>query len=399
MNEIAPSPLIELHRQANAETQPYDTLEIVTTFGEPQAEYAAIRKAAALVDLPQRGVIELTGPDRHEFLNNLISNQVFDKAAKAGLPAGRWMYAFLLNLKGRVVADLNVIETASATLLETDVRLVSMLAGLLDRYLFAEKVKIRPATDLYEIALHGAGALKLLADEGMVENLSAGEVKECRLIGIPVTVWRDDVCGVAGLNLLLPRDRTTDVWQHLLTRYGGEISLGKRLLRPIGWAAFNATRIEAGRPLFGIDFDLAPPSMPGKKAEASDDAEPRPAGVLPAETSLLERAVSFTKGCYLGQEVVARMHARSQVARKLVGLRMEDDALPIAGAHLLDDQQNIVGVVTSSTMSPILSDAAIALGMVRKPHFENGAKLRVAAEGAVRTAVVTALPFVHQEIA
>lgn len=395
-----PSPLLALHQQSNAETQGYDTIEIVSTFGEPQAEYAAIRNRVGLIDLPQRSVIELTGRDRHAFLNNLITAELVDKSSKTPAVAGRWRYAFLLNLKGRVVADLNVIELGDRTLIETDARLVPMLVGLLDRYLFAEQVKLRSlAGEAYEIALHGPSSEAVLRAEGVDDAIAAGEVKVVSIIGVLVTIWRDDVCGVPGLNLIVPADRVVDLWQHLVARHGQETAIGKRTLRPVGWAAFNATRIEAGRPLFGIDFELAPPSMPGKKAEATDDAEPRPVGVLPAETSLLDRAVSFTKGCYLGQEVVARMHARGQVARKLVGLRMNDDALPIAGSQVFDAQQNVVGVVTSSTMSPILSDAAIALALVRKPHFDTGASVFVPAEGAVRQATVTALPFYAKETA
>src|SRR5688500_18548493 len=105
------NPLLDLHRQANAETQPYGEIEIVSTFGEVQAEYAAIRKGSGMMDLPQRGFIELTGKDRLTFLNNLISNQTYDKQAKAGLSAGQGVYAFLLNAKsGRIIADINVIE-------------------------------------------------------------------------------------------------------------------------------------------------------------------------------------------------------------------------------------------------------------------------------------------------
>src|SRR3954469_18694905 len=100
-----PNPLYALHEQAGAEFQAYADLQIVSTFGEPQAEYAAIRKAAALVDQPQRGVLELTGRDRLEFLNNLLTNQTWDKSAKQGLAAGRGVYAFFLNLKGRITAD------------------------------------------------------------------------------------------------------------------------------------------------------------------------------------------------------------------------------------------------------------------------------------------------------
>src|SRR5205807_8530340 len=128
------------------------------------------------------------------------------------------------------------------------------------------------------------------------------------------------------------------VWMNLLTKFAQPGETGKRGLRPIGWAAFNAARIEAGRPIFGIDFDES---------------------VLPAETGQFNRAVSVTKGCYLGQEIVARMHARQQVARQLAGIRMDSDALPIAGAKIFDDASNEIGGVTSSTLSPVLSNVAI----------------------------------------
>src|ERR1041385_8126806 len=120
-----PNPLLALHKQNEdgAEFQPYgESLEIVSTFGQPQAEYSAIRKAAALMDLPQRAVLELTGKDRLAFLNNLLTNQTWDKAAKRGLEPGAGVYAFFLNLKGRIVADMNVLELPSGqrTLLEMD---------------------------------------------------------------------------------------------------------------------------------------------------------------------------------------------------------------------------------------------------------------------------------------
>ncbi len=385
------NPLLTQHNAANAETQPYDQIEIVSTFGQPQAEYAAIRKSAGLIDLPQRGLLELTGKDRHAFLNNLISNQTFDKTVKTPLPAGTVRYAFLLNLKGRVALDMNVIELGDRTLLDLDVRLVDMLAKLLDRYLFAEQVKITSKVGaLHQIALHGPKVDEILA----IEGLGAAEaVSSQRLIGIDIILWRKNLCGVPGVNLILPANQAITIWNHLIERHGGEIELGKRLLRPVGWAAFNAARIEAGTPIFGIDFELAEPSIPGAKPKPDDDAAPRPQGVLPAETGLLDQAVSFTKGCYLGQEIVARMHARGQVARKLVGLKVEDDALPIAGEHVFDEQENQIGVITSSTMSPVLSDAAIALALVRKPHFDPGKIVVVPAEGKMRKAQVVPLPF------
>ena len=141
------------------------------------------------------------------------------------------------------------------------------------------------------------------------------------------------------------------------------------------WAAFNACRIEAGRPIFGIDFDDS---------------------ILPAETGQMGRAVSLTKGCYPGQEIVARMHARQQVAKQLVGIKMDDEALPIAGAPIYDANQNAVGAITSSTISPILSGAAIGLGYVKRPLFAIGTKLLIPAEGQMRGATVMETPFVRE---
>src|SRR3712207_691622 len=106
MPDALPNPLREIHAQAGAEFQPYAELEIVTTFGEPQAEYSAIRKGCGLLDAPQRGILELTGKDRLPFLNNLLTNQTWDKSAKAGLAAGAGVYAYYLNAKGRIVAEI-----------------------------------------------------------------------------------------------------------------------------------------------------------------------------------------------------------------------------------------------------------------------------------------------------
>src|SRR5690348_8108022 len=93
---LLPNPLYSLHQQAEAEVQPYADLEIVSTFGEPQAEYAALHKSCGMMDLPQRGVLDLSGKDRLAFLNNLITNQVWTRESKSGLPAGQGVYAFFL---------------------------------------------------------------------------------------------------------------------------------------------------------------------------------------------------------------------------------------------------------------------------------------------------------------
>src|SRR3954462_10469369 len=125
MSTIASNPLLASHEAANAEFQAYAEVQIVSTFGQPQAEYSAIHKACGMMDLPQRGIIELSGKDRLTFLNNLLTNQTFDKQTKTGLGAGAGVYAFLLNAKtGRIVVDVNVLELGDRTLLELDGRLI-----------------------------------------------------------------------------------------------------------------------------------------------------------------------------------------------------------------------------------------------------------------------------------
>src|SRR5687767_6290768 len=160
---LLPNPLHDLHGRAGAEFQDYAGVEIVSTFGEPQAEYAAVRKACALFDLPQRGILELTGKDRLPFLNNLLTNATWNKDSKTPLAAGQGVYAFLLNKQGRVITDINVIERGDRTLLELDARLVEQLRKALDTYLFIEKVQLASRVGaLHEIALHGPGASAVL---------------------------------------------------------------------------------------------------------------------------------------------------------------------------------------------------------------------------------------------
>src|SRR5258706_8500194 len=158
---LVPNPLHDLHEQANAEFQAYAQVQIVSTFGEPQAEYAAIRKSAALLDEPQRGILEVSGSDRFAFLNNLLTNKTWDKEKKSGLAAGSGVYAFFLNTKGRIVADLHAIETGERMLLDMDARMVEPLRAAFDKFLFREQVKMTSRVgSLQTLSLHGPGAPK-----------------------------------------------------------------------------------------------------------------------------------------------------------------------------------------------------------------------------------------------
>jgi folate-binding protein YgfZ len=351
-------PLDFLHRQTTAEFQRYADIEIVTTFGNMPAEYSAIRKGAGRMNRPQRAILELTGPDRLDFLNRLLTNQTYDKAVKIGLAAGKGVYAFLLNSKGRIASDVNVLELGDRTWLELDRRLLESTRQTLDKYLIGDNATLSSrAGELHEIGIYGPKAPAAL-------NLpEMGQLDSTRLTiaGAEAVVFRDDICGSPGFHLIVPTSSAAAVWNSLE-------------LRPVGWAAFNTARIEAGRPLMGIDFDDT---------------------ILPAEIGpvQLARGVSFTKGCYLGQEIVARMHARGQIAKQLVGIRMEGDALPVAGSQIYDAAANAIGGITSSTISPVLSNAAICLGYVKKAFIAAGTELSIPAEGAMRKGRVQELGF------
>ncbi|MBC7785860.1 MAG: aminomethyl transferase family protein [Burkholderiales bacterium] len=374
------NPLLDLHRQAEAEFQAYGPAEIVSTFGEPQAEYGAVRKACGMIDQPQRAIVEISGKDRLTFLNNLLTNQTWDKQSKSGPAGGSGVYAYLLHAKnGRIMLDTNVLERGDRTLLDIDRRLVQLFIAALSKYHFAEAIEIHDRSpEFRQIALHGPGSVSLLeqaCDGSVILPTAQLHSTSARILGHEIVAWRDDICAVPGFHLIVETAQVRAIWMQLLTRFSAGAEIGKRPLRPIGWAAFNATRIEAGRAMFGIDFDET---------------------FLPAETGRLQmaRAVSFTKGCYPGQEIVARMHARSQVARQIVGFKMDDEALPIAGAQIFDEQSNVIGAVTSSTISPILSGASIGLALVKRSHTDAGKSVQIPAEGSIRTARVVELPFI-----
>jgi aminomethyltransferase len=371
-----PNPLHHLHAIAPAEFQPYADIDIVSTFGLPQLEYSAIRKACGLMDLPQRGILELAGKDRLSFLNSLLTNQTWNKDSASGLTAGQGAYAFFLNGKGRIVTDVNVLELGDRTLLEMDGRMVEPVRQMLDKYIFREDVRMTDRVGtLYEIALHGPGGKAVLQHIAASVPGELAPLASCAaaIWGIPAVVWRDDATAAPGYHLVLPLQEVAAVWTRLVGEFADRPDPANRLLRPVGWAAFNATRIEAGRPIFAIDFTDA---------------------ILPAETGQFDRAVSLTKGCYLGQEIVARMHARGQLAKRLAGIRMENDALPIAGAPIHDAAANQIGAVTSSTLSPVLSNTAICLGYLKKPFFAEGTEVTIPAEGAMHKGRVVKTPFV-----
>jgi glycine cleavage system aminomethyltransferase T len=229
--------------------------ELVATYGEPESEYAAIRRGAGIFDSPHRGTILITGRDRRDFLNRMVTQELKD------LRDGIVKPTFWLNRKGRIEADLLLIELSDRMIVDVDVYRAAYTAKTLNDFLFSEDVVIADVTgEFHHLAVHGPHAQRILAaTAGETPPLDDMRAQGVSVAGVDVIVARRDQTGEVGLELIVPYEQAEKVWETLLggdeTQGGG----GDRV-RPVGWFALNIARIEAGTPLYGIDF--GPENLP-----------------------------------------------------------------------------------------------------------------------------------------
>lgn len=371
MTESTPqSPLHARFESSDALLLPYGpaghTVDVIGAFQEVGLEYAALRKSAVLFDQPHTGVLLVRGSDRLAFLNNMITQKVID------LAPGQTRRSFWLSRKGRIDADLTVIAREDHLVILLDHHLAAPTAGALTNYLFSEDCTIEDATAGFScLSLHGPAAPAVLAAAAgnpALASLEPGANAAATIAGAPVVIDRDDLTGDPGLTIIAPRDQAEAVYDALLAPDANGTAP-----KPCGWFAINTARIEAGRPLFNLDF--APDS-------------------LPAESGIIHERVDFRKGCYLGQEVVARMDARKARKQGLAAVRLDDETTGASGAappplpgvgdrafSADDPEGNPVGAVTSSTISPMLSAAPVFFAMLRDAETAPGTRLLVEAEG------------------
>ncbi|KPK66288.1 MAG: hypothetical protein AMS21_02770 [Gemmatimonas sp. SG8_38_2] len=305
-------------------------LEAPADFGDWRAEYAALVESCVLVARADRSVVRVEGERGAEMLNGLLTNQLADLE-------GSGRHAMLLTPRGRVLTDMRVLPYADCLLLDVP---RSGLGNLLDafrKYLPPLYARFEDASsELLQLGVYGPAAAAA-ASAVLDGKLPAGHlsVKETEVDGEPLLMIRDHRFAGDGLEIIAPHDRA--------------VQLGERLLRAVsesggrtaGSRALEVGRVEWGIPSYGIDID-----------ESN----------FVQETGLEELAVSYDKGCYLGQEVVARVHFRGHVNRLLRSLKFLD-ALPATGAQLVVGEKD-VGVVTSSVESPEFGP--IGLGYVRR---------------------------------
>ena len=323
--------------------------------------YTAARERAGLVDRTNLARIVVSGADRASFLQGLLTNDV------VALQPGQGCYAAYLTAQGRMIADLHLYELGDVMLITLHRDVKDTVMAKLDQVIFSEDVQLGDVTDTFgQVAVIGPQAasavasvfalpietLTGLADHGNLRTLWNGQ---------PAIVTRAGDTGEPGFDLFVERAHSDALTRALMTAGAVEVDP----------AAADAIRIESGVPLFHRDMD--------------EDT-------IPLEAGIESRAISFSKGCYIGQEVVIRVLHRGhgRVARKLVGLRIEGDRVPAAGAPIrVGDRE--AGRITSSTWSPALQQP-IALGYVHRDFIEPGAKVSV--DGVA--AAVTALPFVSE---
>jgi tRNA-modifying protein YgfZ len=369
---MTPSPLHAKFAGSDALLIPYglgaDTVDVVGAFEEVGIEYAAIRKGCVLFDMPHVGTVEVRGSERLAFLNSMITQRVID------LEADLSRRSFWLNRKGRIEADIRLCGREGRVLLSLDRHLAGPTAESLGGFVFSEDAEVVDiSSESHRMSLHGVAALAVLAAASGSEeaaSLEPGRNMALQIAGVDVIADREDLTGDPGVELCMPTEHARGVYEELLRLRADASSV-----KPAGWFALNTARIEAGQPMFNTDF-------------AGDN--------LPMETGVIGSRVDFKKGCYLGQEVVARMDARKVRKRGLVALRVmpgQDGqaALPSQGdrVYAADDVGgSVIGSVTSSTLAPMVSGASVAFAMLRDQETKPGTEVVLSAEGKPARAVV-----------
>jgi tRNA-modifying protein YgfZ len=314
----------------------------MTSLDTLATDYRAITETRGLIDRSERGKLALSGADAASFLQGQVTNDV------EGLAPGEGCYAAFLTPKGKMLGDVRVLATADELLLDTERVALQALFNMIRRFSLG-----------YQVELH-----KRTLERGLLSLIGPDSARAAGVEELPL---EEHAHALVTIGDTAVRAIRTDVGIDLLCDCADTEALRERLADagavPVGEAAVECLRIEHGRPRYGIDLDDS---------------------VIPQEAGLNDRAVSFTKGCYVGQETVARLHYRGKPNRQLRGLRL---SAPVQSGEELEFEGRVVGRITSVAQSPL--SGPIALALVRR-EAPPGAVVSV---GDAVTAEVTELPF------
>jgi folate-binding protein YgfZ len=303
----------------------------------PHDHYRALREGAAIGAIAPRRQLAVAGPDRATYLQGMLTNDI------VALSAGSGCYSAWLTAQGRMLTDMHVLESGTMILLDVPAETADATRERLEQFIFTEDVQVASlAESLTGVWLHGPQAADVL--ERVIGAPGCATWPDYRhaqtaFRETPVSVARIDQLGVSGFCIYIEPSRESELVRALADAGAVEVSA----------PAIESARVEAGYPVFGIDM--------------TDDT-------IPLEAGIEDRAISLTKGCYVGQEVIIRVLHRGQgrVVRKLMGLRI-DGTVPARGARLFAADRD-VGFVTSAAESPRLG--AIAMGYVHRDFVTAG---------------------------
>ena len=349
------SPLADYHRAQGATLAVYHGALVPSRFSDPVAEHKAVREASGLFDFSFRGKFAMQGRDHAKFLHRMVSNDV------KRLSAGQGTYATLLTPQGHIIVDMRLYCAPERFFVDTDTDLRDKAIEGLKRYVIADQVEFEPL-ELYALGLEGPRSRALLEK---TLHIGLPDMQEfdhfaTNYAGFPVHVVRVSATGEEGYEVWADAKGLPAIWG---AACGQAPTYG---MLPCGTQALETLRIEAGIPRYG--------------QELGEDTIPNEAG--------LRNALSFNKGCYVGQEIVERAHSRGHVNWILSGLIVESETAPAAGEKLEREGRDI-GEVSSSCVSPTLGKT-IALAYLRREVAEPGTRLAFSSGAG---AEVTALPF------
>ena len=350
------SRLYELHRSLGATFHEERGWELPGRYQDPIQEHRAVRESVGLLDLSFRTVFRVTGTERTRFLNGMLTNDINT------LEEGQGCYACLLTPQGKILADLEVYALRDYHLMELDRRWKEQTMDYLNKYIIADDVAFDELGDSPLLALQGPEATSALQRLLPGADLPRGKhgCVEVKFNDHLYRIIQSSLTGEEGYKLMIPAERAADVWR----------GLQEAGATPVGMSALHILRLEAGIPWFGIDFD-----------EEN----------FPQEAGIEDSAVSFTKGCYVGQEFVIRIARRGHVNRRISGLLIEREPIPHPGDRLLHEGKE-VGRISSAALSPTLGKI-IGLGMLRRESQEPGTIVQVESDSKSIPAEVSALPF------
>lgn len=359
-----PLPLHEFHHGLGARFAEVNGAEAVTDYGDALAEHATLRETAGVLDFSFRSRLCLTGADRVRFLHGQVTNDVQQRRV------GEGCYTALVTAKGKMQSDLNIYCLQDELLLDFEPGLTATVSQRLEKYIVADDVQlVNVAPDYGLLSVQGPSAEAVVRGVGLFDEMPTqpfafGKIADTMLGEI--YLMNQPRLGTSGFDLFVPTASLGAVADKLVA---AAKSIGGRAC---GWQAFETARIEAGIPRYGADMD-----------ETS----------IPLECGIESRAMSYTKGCYVGQEVLNRIHSFGHVTKELRGLRLADDlkALPAKGDKLFHAGKE-AGHVTSAVASPTLK-ANVALGFVRKEANEVGTELALRTASGESLAKVVELPF------